>query len=291
LESVVVAHEIIHEIHRNKEEGIMLKLDYEKAYDRVSWSFLEDTLISRGFGKKWVSWIRKVVRGGSLCIRINDDNSSYFKPSKWLRQGDPLSPLLFNLVADVFSRMLMKAAKQNLMTGLLPQVIEGGIISLQYADDTLLFLENNLEKASNLKWLLVCFEQMSGMKINYDKSDLLTIGLEEDEENYFAQIFCCKKSEFPIKYLGVPLHFTKLRKEDFQPVIDKIIKRIAGWRGRLLSYARRLTLLKACLASIPIYLLSVIKFPRWAIDMINSQMGHFLWNDNVDLHKYHLANW
>ena len=58
-------------------------------------------------------------------------------------------------------------------------------------------------------------------------------------------------------------------------MIDKIIKRIAGWKGRLLSYAGRLILLKSCLASIPIYLLSVIKFPRWAIDMINTHMGHF----------------
>jgi len=245
LESVVTAHEIIHEVHRSK-EGVMLKLDYKKAYDRVSWSFLEDMLKSRGFGERWISWIRKVVRGGSLCIRMNDENSSYFKHGKGLRQEDPLSPLLFNLVADVFSRMLMKAAKQNLITGLLPQVIDGGIISLQYADDTLLFLENNLEKASTLKWLLVCFEQMSGMKINYDKSDHLTIGLEEDDANCFAKIFCCKKSDFPIKYLGVPLHFTKLRKQDLQPVIDKIIKRIAGWKGRLMSYAGRLTLLKAC---------------------------------------------
>ena len=86
----------------------------------------------------------------------------------------------------------MKAAKQNLISGLMLQVVDGGIISLQYADDTLLFLENNLEKANNLKWLLICFEQMSGMKINYDKSDLLTIGLEEDEANCFAKIFCCK---------------------------------------------------------------------------------------------------
>ena len=60
----------------------------------------------------------------------------------------------------------------------------------------------------------------------------------------------CKKSEFPIKYLGVPLHYTKLRRKDLQPMVDKIIKRIVGWRGRLLSYAGRLTLLKACLASI-----------------------------------------
>jgi hypothetical protein len=105
------------------------------------------------------------------------------------------------------------------------------------------------------------------------------------------QKFSAAKNEFSIKYLGVPLHHSKLRKEDLQPVIDKIIKRIAGWKGRLLSYAGRLILLKFCLASIPIYLLSVIKFPRWAIDTINTHMRHFLWNNNKDRHKYHLANW
>lgn len=84
---------------------------------------------------------------------------------------------------------------------------------------------------------------MSGMKINYDKSDLLTTGLDEDGTNEFAKLFCSKKSEFPIKYLGVPLHFTKLRRQDLRPVTDNIIKRIAGWRGRLMSYADRLTFL------------------------------------------------
>ena len=80
-----------------------------------------------------------MTQGGSICVRINDENSSYFKPRKGLRQGDPLSPLLFNLVADIFTRMLVKAARNNLVSGLMPQVIEGGIISLHYADDTLLF--------------------------------------------------------------------------------------------------------------------------------------------------------
>ena len=74
-------------------------------------------------------------------------------------------------------------------------------------------------------------------------------------------------------------------------MIDKIIKRISGWKGRLLSYAGRLTLLKACLASIPIYLMSIIKFPKWAVNMINSHMARFLWNNNDDKHKYHLAHW
>lgn len=212
----------------------------------------------------------------TVNARINDENSSFFKPGKGLRQGDPLSPLLFNLVVDVFSRMLMSVAKQGFISGLLPQVLEGRIISLQYADDTILFLEDDLEKASNLKWILTCFKQMLGMKINFDKSDLLTMGMDEERSNAFAKIFCCKRSEFPLKYLGVPLHYSKLRRVDLQPMVDKLIKRIAGWRGRLLSYARRLTLLRACLASIPIYLLSIIKFPKWAIDMINSHKGHFL---------------
>jgi hypothetical protein len=91
--------------------------------------------------------------------------------------------------------------------------------------------------------------------------------------------------------LGVPLHHEKLKKEDIQPVVDKIILRIPGWKGKLLSYSVRLTLLKACLASIPIYLMTVIKFPKWAIKIINSHMSKFFWNDLEDKHKYHLANW
>jgi len=197
----VAAHEVIHDIHKNKQSGVILKLDYEKAYDRVSWVFLEDMLVSRGFGPTWRRWIITATQGGSICVRINDENSSYFKPGKGLRQGDPLSTLLFNLVADIFTRMLIKAARNNLVSGLMPQVIEGGIVSLQYADDTLLFLEDNIGKANNLKWLLLCYEQMTGMKINYDKSDLLTIGVDEERVNDFAKIFCCKIGEFTLKFL------------------------------------------------------------------------------------------
>jgi hypothetical protein len=107
----------------------------------------------------------------------------------------------------------------------------------------------------------------------------------------FAKIFCCKIGSFPFKYLGVSLHHEKLKREDIQPVVDRIITRIPGWKGKLLSYSARLTLLKACLASIPIYLKSVIKFPKWAIGIINSHMSKFFWNDLEEKHKYHLSNW
>jgi len=90
--------------------------------------------------------------------------------------------------------------------------------------------------------------------------------------------------------LGVPLHHSNLQREHIQPVVDKVIKRIAGWKGRLLSYGGRLTLLNSCLASIPIYLMSIIKFPKWDIKLINSQTSHFFWDNTEEKHKYHLAN-
>lgn len=87
LESAVADHELIHEIVRKKESGIVLKLDYDKAYDRVNWNFLEEMLTSGGFAPKWINWINEVVKTGSLCIRINDEDSHYFKIGKGLRQG------------------------------------------------------------------------------------------------------------------------------------------------------------------------------------------------------------
>ena len=76
-----------------------------------------------------------------------------------------------------------------------------------------------------------------------------------------------------------------------QPLVDKLTKKAAGWRSRLLSHAAKLELVRSVPSSIPIYLLSVIKFPKWAIALINSQMAHCLWDDYEGHFNYHLANW
>uniref|UniRef100_A0A8I7BK24 Reverse transcriptase zinc-binding domain-containing protein n=1 Tax=Hordeum vulgare subsp. vulgare TaxID=112509 RepID=A0A8I7BK24_HORVV len=132
---------------------------------------------------------------------------------------------------------------------------------------------------------------MCGMKINFHQSDLLTINIEDKMAKSFPQIFSCKVGTFPIKYLGVPLHYDKLRREDLQPIIDRIIRCISGWLGRHLTYKGKLILLCACIVSSPAYLMVVIKFPKWAIEAINSQMAHSFWGNMGDQHKYHLTNW
>lgn len=99
-------------------------------------------------------------------------------------------------------------------------------------------LKKNMKTSRNLKWLLTCFEHMSGMRINFHKCDFVLINVNNDDVNPFAQAFGCKIGVFPVKYLGVPLHYSNLRKEDLQ----SIVKRIASWRwrGRLPPYGGRL---------------------------------------------------
>jgi hypothetical protein len=228
---------------------------------------------------------------GSVSVGVNGDESNPFKTGKCLRQGDPLSPILFNLVADVLTKMLYKAANAKLISRLLDQFRPGGIITLQYANDALLFSSHNLDAIRNLKCMLMLFECVSGIKINFHKSEFVPMNLGEDQIHEIAHILNCHVGNLPLQYLEVPLHFEKLRREDLQPVVDKMLKRAADWRGKLLAYSSRLTLIRACLASIPIYLLSFIKFPKWAIKLLESQMSHCLWNNNEDAHKYHLAGW
>jgi hypothetical protein len=150
----VSVHEIIHDVVQRKESGLVFKLDYEKAYDRVDRGFLIELMEHRGFSPGFLNMIKSLLHKGSVGVRINDMNSDYFESTRGVRQGDPVSPILFNFVADVFTRMLIKAAGSNQLAGLLSSFCPSGVISMQYADDMLIFLEKKLESAMNLKWLL-----------------------------------------------------------------------------------------------------------------------------------------
>ena len=126
LEGVVVLHEIIHELKSTKKRGLILKIDFEKAYDKVRWDFLEEVLTGKGFPPQWISWVMQSVQGGRVCVNVNSQRGQYFRTFRGLRQGGPLSPLLFNLVADALSNMLDKAVAKGHLVGTLDWLIPGG---------------------------------------------------------------------------------------------------------------------------------------------------------------------
>jgi hypothetical protein len=140
LDGVVVLHEAVHELHSKKLNGVILKLDFEKAYDKVKWPFVQHTLRMKGFSPEWRALINDFVSGGSVAIRVNDDTGRYFQTRKGLRQGDPLSPMLFNIVADMLAILIERAKSDGQIEGVIPHLVDGGLSILQYADDTILFM-------------------------------------------------------------------------------------------------------------------------------------------------------
>ena len=112
----------------------------------------------KGFSPKWISWVKSFISGGSVAINVNNDIGHFFQTEKGSRQGDTLLPLLFNIIADMLSILIQRAKEHGQVGGVVPHLIDGGLSILQYADDTILFMENDLEQARNLKLLLCAFE-------------------------------------------------------------------------------------------------------------------------------------
>ena len=194
---------------------MVLKLDFEKAYDKVNWAFLFEVLKLYGFSDVWCSWIQTVVTGGTISVKLNDKLGPYFVSSiKGVRQGDPLSPILFNFAADCLARMVRKAQREDLITGLASNIIPGGVILLQYVDDTIVCLKEDMVKARNMKLLLYFFEMMSGLKINFSKSELILIHGDDFLDLQYADLFNCQIGSFPLRYLGVPVSPGRLHVKD-----------------------------------------------------------------------------
>jgi hypothetical protein len=147
----------------------------------VQWSFVLEVLEKKNFPPKWIEWTYQIVSGGRVGIDLNGEPGEFFRRYRGLRQGDPLSPLLFNLVANAFVIMLKRGCKVGVINGVIPKMVEGGLTHLQYADDTVIFLEADRQSIANVKFLLYCFENMSGLKINYQKSEVMGIGVTKEE--------------------------------------------------------------------------------------------------------------
>jgi len=144
-------------------------------------------------------------------VKLNNVEGPYFVSRKGVRQGDPLSPILFNFVADYLARMVRQAQLNGLLCGLADNLIPNGIAILQYAVDTIICVKDDLDMARNLKLLLYLYALMSELKINFSKSEIYG---DDAKHVLYADIFNCQIGAFPIKYLGVPVSPSKLRIKD-----------------------------------------------------------------------------
>jgi hypothetical protein len=130
----------------------------------------------KGFSPKWCRWIEGMVFGGSVGIKVNDKIDPYFQTKRGLSQGDPMSPILFNIVADMLALLIKRAKDDGQIRGVVPHLLDDGISILQHANDTIIFIDHDREQGKNHKLLLCALEQLSGLKINFRKSELFCYG-------------------------------------------------------------------------------------------------------------------
>jgi hypothetical protein len=275
-------------LNKKKQIGIILKLYFEKAYDKVKCNFLFDCLIARGFCPKWCRWINQVVSGGTVSVKLNDLIGPYIKSYKGVRQDDPLLPILFNFVADGITRMIIKAQENNKFCGLIDHIVEKGVTVLQYADDTIICLKHGIKGARNLKLLLYMYEMMAGLKINFLKSEVITINDKENWANTYAAIFNYQVRSFTIKYLGVPVSPSRLHIADWLPLLEKSNKKLDIWKGGTMSIAGRKTLIDSSLNNTLIYQMFIYLLPKtliYKLDKIRTFFGKGCYKKEISFSK------
>ena len=160
-----------------------------------------------GFSDKWRQWISFCLSTVRFFILINGTPHGFFGSSRGLRQGDPLSPLLFVLVMEAVGRMLDKAIHESRLSGFNVGASVGSslmVSHLLFADDTLIFFYANIDQMLILRMVLIWFEAVSGLKVNWGKSELVAVGAIHNMD-LLVDILGCKQGSLPMKYLGFPL--------------------------------------------------------------------------------------
>jgi hypothetical protein len=289
-DGVAILHETVHELHSKKLNGVILKNYFEKAYDKVKWSFLLQALGMKGFSPEWRALIHSSLSRGSVAIKVNDDIGHYFQTKKGLQQGDPLSPILFNIVADMLAIMIEHAKSNGLFEGVIPHLVDGGLSILQYADD-ILFMEHDLDNAQNLKLILLAFEHLSGLKINFYKSELFCFGKALDHAQLYAELFECNQGQFPIRYLGIPIHFQRLTNAEWKIMEERLQLRLSSWKGKLSSIGGRQVLINSVLSNMVLYMLSFFLLPKGVLNILDFFRSRFFWQGDSEKKKYRLAKW
>jgi hypothetical protein len=288
LDSVLVANECVDSRFRSGIPGIICKLDLEKAYDHVSWEFLLYVLKRCGLGERWRGWIAHCIFTVCFSININGSPSGFFRSSQGLRQGDPLSPLLFVLVMEAFSRMIYATVDSGLLLGFSvgSSTHDAMMVShLLFADDTLILCDPIADQIRDLRCLLLCFEAASGLRINLSKFEMVPVGEVGDVEE-LANILGCGVASLPIKYLGLPLGAKYKDAHMWNSIIEKMEARLAGWKRLCLSKGGRLTL-----SSLPTYFLSLFPIPVGVANRLEKLQRDFLWGGIGNEFKFHLVNW
>ncbi|XP_057428997.1 uncharacterized protein LOC130722320 [Lotus japonicus] len=294
MDNILSFQEMIHSLRSLKgKKGFMaIKLDLEKAYDRLLWPFIEDTLQFFGFDENFIHIIYNCVSTSSIAIAWQGDYTDYFNPQRGIRQGDPISPYLFVLCIERLSHIIQDACGIGSWKPFKVGRHGPSISHLLFADDVILMAEASDDQASLIHNILNKFCDASGQKVSLAKSRVFF------SKNTNAVIAGQLASKLGIQqthnlgmYLGVPLLHSRMIKENFSFLIDKVRRKLSGWKAKSLSFAGRVSLTQTCLLNLPAYVMQTTPIPMGVCQDIEKLCRDFIWGSTVEARKCHLINW
>jgi len=254
-DNILIAYESIHTIKkkRGKKGLCAVKLDMHKAYDRVEWGFLEKIMLKMGFAPQWVNLIMAYITSVKYKVRVNGMETESFLLTRGLRQGDPLSPYLFLLVAEGLSSLIKGAENRGELQGIRVCREAPAVSHLLFADDSLILMEANKENAETLKGLLDRYCENSGQKVSESKcsiffSENTDVGVKAE----VCETLNIMTESLNDKYLGLPAMVGIDRSDCFQHLIDRVRAKTKGWKEKLLSLGGKEILIKSIAQAIPV---------------------------------------
>ena len=254
----------------HKIPAILLQLDFEKAFDSVSWSFMHFVLKKYNFGPSFRKWIEIIYNQPEFCVTNNGYHSSFLPMSRGIRQGCPISSLLFVLVVET---MALNIRNNDMIKGVTVENEEFKISQL--ADDTTLFLKD-IESVKRLLCFLSKFSLVSGLKLNQSKTEAVWIG---KNINCRSKPLGLKWNDGFFKCLGIWCHSNvKLMIEkNYNERIDRLKSVLNKWKQRKLSLKGKITILWSIALPQLLYVCSTLYTPRWVIEETDKIMFNFLW--------------
>ncbi|XP_042519136.1 uncharacterized protein LOC122092899 [Macadamia integrifolia] len=263
-----------------------MDLDSSPSPDGFSGKFFRKCweIVETDFGKLLLS-------SSKLSILVNGGPVGFFPVGKGLRQGDPISPFLFILAEEAFCKGLKLLVRDGKLKSLLgPQGVS--IPShLFFADDIFIFMNASAKYVRNLQDFLEKYQAFSGQNFNLDKSSLFFGKVAPHRKQYISSLLDIKLERLPTKYLGVEIFKGRVKGSHLLPLLDKIKRKLAGWKGMLLSMAGRVELVRSVISSIPVHNFAVYWWPDHSIKLVEWWMRNFIWSGDMEVTKKIVVNW
>ena len=258
-ENTRLLYDLIQICNEKNIPGIILMIDFEKAFDSLSWKYLVNVFKFFNFGNNIIRWINIFCNDFKLCVSQNGFSSTFFKIGRGCRQGDPVSSYIFLLCVEVMAIMIRN---NNNIKGLSYCNHEYKI--LQYADDTALILDGSEHSLENALSLIGQFAKFSGLKPNYNKTVCVKIGSLRNSNIILCRNYELTWSQDPFKFLGIIFSVNLADMEDinFLPKIQETINLIKSWSRRLLSTNGRITVVKTILLPRLVHLFLALPNPN-----------------------------